>query len=68
MFSDEDLKRLKEVITYANFPSVAACELKDLLARLEAAERYIELKSDGKHEESIGAYKAWWRSAGKDAR
>lgn len=68
MFSDEDLKRLKEYslteITLANY--ISKDVIGDLLARLEAAERVAERFQDNTPEDTA-LFNAWRRSAGKDS-
>lgn len=67
-FSDDDLKRLKEKILDGDFTSQETSDLEALLARLEAAEKALEL-----HYEHSGfpeledevAYQTWKKAAGK---
>lgn len=64
-FTDDDLKRLKDVINAEinAFPYMNLPRLKDLLARLEAAEIYIN-ESEGYIAGGREAYEAWRRAKG----
>lgn len=64
-FTDDDLKRLKDE---KDFLIYHRWIVPALLARLEAAEKYIEIVAG---EEPLGAfdteaYEAWRKAAGKD--
>lgn len=66
-FSDDDLKRLKHILIEDKKlgtldQGVFIDELLALLARLEAAERFLEGYSDLKDDPT---YEAWRKAAGK---
>lgn len=72
-FSDEDLKRLKEISLERSIYPISNETLKALLARLEAAEKAFEaanefIANDGAIPQDkiyIAAYDTWLHSAGK---
>lgn len=67
MFSDEDLKRLKETMSkavYRSETSIKIPRLADLLARLEAAESVLNNLSCGERENLQSGLALWRKSAG----
>lgn len=67
IFSDDDLKRLKEDMDrLGDFP-VGNYRLRPLLARLDAAERLAERFQDNTPEDTA-LFNAWRKSAGKDEK
>lgn len=60
IFSDEDLKRLKENVSTMQIKGMEA-----LLARLEAAEAYIKSMPENVTDDNERLHKAWRKSAGK---
>ncbi len=70
MFTNDDLKRLKEYIENNPEPSEWFEAQKALLARLEAAEKLCDHDTDQCEEEGMGCYrcrltKIWRKAAGK---
>lgn len=69
MFSDDDLKLLKNKANDPHGVDMFAVDVLALLARLEAAERvadHFQLKTNPNCGECEKSLKAWRKAAGKD--
>lgn len=66
-FTDEDLKRLKEIVSKTGYERVTFFDfdLKALLARLEAAEIIMETIVKLSGSDNLSAYQAWRKTCGK---
>lgn len=69
-FTDEDLRRLKEDLITFRKPGTSPYSdygaIKNLLARLEAAEEIVDQASDAEPNwENYPCYKKWRKAAGK---
>ncbi len=65
-FTDDDLKRLKEGISKGSIPICDNGFLLALLARLEAAEHFIDKTTDTyPHTKDSDVYRVWRKASGK---